>query len=90
MNAYLRKSASIRGKKLTPEVGLDGICCVNQRLTFCLSECPAVDKCLHLTNEGAELVAGCARLTGIELGRNLVEFVDQATALILRERAIRD
>ena len=77
-------------KKLTPEVGLDGICCINQRLALCLSEYVAVDAALHLGDEGAELVTCCASLIGVELGRDLVEFVDQPTALVLRERATRD
>jgi len=42
----------------------------------------AVDEALHLGDEGAELVTCCASLIGVELGRDLVEFVDQPTALV--------
>jgi len=79
-----------RRERLTPDVGLDGVDCVNQRLPLSLSERAVVDKAADLIDEGVEPVAGRARLTLIELGNYSVDLVNQPITLVLRQRACGD
>ena len=77
-------------EELTTKIYFYGVSCIDQRLPLRLSEGSVVDQGLNLIDEGAQLVAGRTCLTDSELGNDLVELVDQAVTLILRERAIRD
>ena len=46
-----------------------------------------LDQAVDLIDKGIQLVAGCARLTAVELGAHFLKLVDQPSTLVFRERA---
>ena len=55
-------------QRLTTDVGLDGIRCIDQRLPLGRRERPGVDEALDLIDEGIELATRRVGLPPIELG----------------------